>query len=1053
MYAFFIRRPIVAISLALLILLGGLFCALTLPVAQYPNIIPPQISLSTSYPGADCNTVVDSIATPIEQQMSGVEGMEYMTSTSTNNGDLTLNITFKVGSEPDMDQVLSYLRYAQANSDMPTEVQQLGVTLRSMSGTPLLLYVLRSPDGDYDATWLSNYAYINLVNPLLRTPGVGNVQVFGAGEYAMRIWLKPDKMAALGLSVTDIRQAVQEQNSVNPIGKIGAAPSPPDQPDTYTVRTEGRLVTVEEFENIILRADSDSVVRLKDVARIELGAQSYSLSATYNGKACAIIAVYQSPGSNALQTVQAVENTLAAHRMPPGLELTQALDTTLSVRLSIQDILRTLVEALLLVILVVFIFLQGWRATLIPLAAVPVSIVGTFIFFPLFGIDINTICLMGLVLAIGLVVDDAIVVVEAVQTQLDAGLSPRDATLAAMKEVAGPVIATALVLAAVIFPCMLISGITGLMYTQFAVTLGVSILLSALNALTLSPALAALLLRPRARKADGSPRENFLAQRFNALIDGMRRRYATAGRLLIKLSPLTALVLIALTLAIGVVIRHIPDGFLPDEDQGYLFSSLQMPVGSSLKVTEKAGEKLTEALCRLPGIQGVVTVNGYNMITGVQSPDNAFCFITLKPWQQRNPETESAAAVTAAINRLVPQLDTGGIGMAMQPPAIPGVGASNDISLMVEDRGGNGIAYLREQSDYFISCAEKLPEIARVSNLMAPDSPQYQLTLHREKALTQGVSLSTAYSTLQTLLGSSFINYFNRFGYQYPVYMQAEDSSRMNISRIKAYYLPGADNSRIPLDSLVDITRSYGPDYIIRQNMYNAAMLNVVAAPGYSSGQAMAALEAEFDRSMPADMGMSYTGMSFQEEKAASGIGLGAVFALSGACAFLLLASLYESWSLPLSIALSVPVAILGALGTLLACGLELNLYAEIGLIMLIGLAAKNAILIVEFAENRRREGMDLLAATLEGAQMRLRPILMTSLAFILGCIPLATATGAGAEARRVIGQCVIGGMSAATAIGILFVPFAYYSIARLRKQTPAQDKPASTPAGTQAQA
>ena len=1033
MYDFFIARPVVAISVALMLVLGGLIAALSLPVAQYPDIVPPEVSLSTTYPGADCETVVDSVAAPIEQQMSGVEGMEYMTSTSTNDGAMSLNIVFDVGTGADMDQVLSYLRYAQSTAALPAEVQQLGVTMRTLSGPPMLLYVLRAPGGAYSAEWLSNYAYINFVNPLLRTPGVGNVQVFGAGEYAMRIWLDPQRLAALGLTVQQVQAAVQAQNTVHPVGKVGAEPAVPGQQTTYTVRTQGRLRSAQEFGDIILRAEGESLVRLRDVARVELGCETYNMSSSYNGQACAIIAISQSPGSNALQTVQAVGKTLAELQLAPGLELQQALNTTESVSLGIKEILYTLGLALLLVALVVFIFLQGWRATLIPLTAVPVSVMGTFLFFPLFGMEVNTICLMGLVLAIGLVVDDAIVVVEAVQTHLDAGAPPVQATQAAMREVAGPVVTTALVLAAVFFPCMLLPGIMGRLFTQFSVTIGVSILLSAFCALSLSPALCALLLRR------GSGGRGRMAAGFNRLVGCAQGGYARVAGGLIRRGILTGLLLVAVVACIYPVAGRVPGGFLPDEDEGYLYGSLQLPLGSSLGATEQGTAQVVELLVQNPAVKGVVMVNGFNLLTGVQSPNNAFFFITLKDWAERDPATQSAAALAGQLRMQLNATPTGGIGTAILPPPIPGVGATSDVTFMLEDRAGRGSEYLAEQTSAFTLALADCPQIAAVQNFQAAAAPQYLITLNTARALAQGVDLTAAYATLQTFLGSSFINYFNIFGYQYPVYMQAEADSRMQVEQLRSFYLPGAGGTEVPLDSLVDVRFTYGPQFIMRQNMYHAAMLNVAAAPGYTSAQVMQALEDTFARTMPGDMGYSYSGMSYQQKKAAEGVSLAGMLALSGVFAYLLLAALYESWLLPLSIALSVPVALLGALCTLWVAGMQLDLYAEIGLIMLIGLAAKNAILVVEFAQDRLAEGAPLWQATLAGATARLRPILMTSFAFIFGCVPLAFADGPGAEARRSVGITVIGGMCAVTLIGIFFIPFCYHLIARLRRYPAAQ--------------
>ncbi len=1033
MYNFFIRRPIVAVCMALLILLGGLFAAWRLPVAQYPNIVPPQIQITANYPGADCATVVDAVASPIEQQMSGVDGMDYMTSTSTNDGAMTLNVLFEVGSEPNMDQVLAYLRYAESTSQLPSEVDAMGVTMRKISGPPMLLYAVTSPRGEYSGDWLANYAYINLVNPLMRVPGVGNVAVFGSGRYAMRIWLQPEKMAALKITVSEIIAAVKAQNSVNPIGKIGAEPAVKGQQTTYTVRARSRLETAEDFGQIILRSDGQSLIRLSDVARIELGAESYSASGRFNGKECAVLAIYQSPGSNALQTVQAVENALRQFTVPPGIELTLALNTTESVRLGIEEIITTLLTALVLVMAVVFIFLQGWRAALIPLAAVPVSIIGVFIVLAAAGMEINTVCLMGLVLAIGLVVDDAIVVVEAVQNHIDAGEDAQTATRRAMKEVAGPVAATALVLSAVFFPSMLLPGISGELFKQFAVTIGVSILLSAFNALSLSPALAALLLRPTPLR-----HKSFIGcmgDRFNEAFANLRKKYVRFSGCMLRKVGMTGLVLFLAAVGLIPLGKNLPGGFLPDEDEGYFYGTLQLPYGSSLEVTEKASAKVERMLAEDPLVKGVVTVSGFNMMTGVETPNNSFFFVSLAPWSERSRADESAAALSRKLrlgmNADVPEA----VGFSMTPPPIPGVGASSDVTLMLEDRANRGEAYLTQQTDAFLAAVRQRPEVAAVDNFMAPSTPQIFLRLDEEKALMQGVDIAEAYETLQAFLGSMFVNYMNRFGYQWQVYIQADVPARMDLSGLRALYLSGAGGEQVPLDSLIDVRRIEGPDFLIRQNMYNASMLDIAAAEGYTAAQVMDAVEEVFRTVMPSDMGYSYTGMSYQQKKQSEGMGTGTLFAVSAVFIYLILASLYESWRLPLSILLSVPLAVAGALGALLAAGMDLNLYAEIGLIMLIALAAKNAILVVQFGIDRTAEGDSVLKAALSAARVRLRPILMTSFAFILGCVPLALASGAGAAARRVVGVAVIGGMGAASLIGIFFLPFAFYIIASRRKK------------------
>ncbi len=1037
MYAFFIRRPIVAICLSLILLMGGIISMLSLPIAQYPNIVPPQISIRSSFPGADCFTVVDSVASPIEQQLSGVENMDYMTSTSTNEGELILNILFDIDSQPDMDQVLSYLRYAQSSSQLPNEVQEMGISIRSTEGVPILLYTLTSPQGSYDALWMSNYAYINLFNPLLRTPGVGNVQIMGAGQYAMRVWVQPERMAALNITVDQVEAAIKAQNRIKPMGKIGGQPSSPNQETTYTVRAKGRLSSVEEFEDIIIRSDTNAQIHLRDIARIELGAQSYQNSSFINGKACAVIAIYQSPGSNALQSVKNIQKTLAQYPLPADIKLSESLNTTQSVSLGITEIVKALILAVILVMLVIFIFLQGWRASLIPLATVPISIIGCFLSFPLFGLEINTICLMGLVLAVGLVVDDAIVVVEAVESRLNHGMSILDACHSAMREVAGPVITTALVLCAVFFPCMLLPGITGKLFSQFAITIGVSILISAFTALSLSPALASLLLKakPSAKSSNSAAPPSLISragESFNRSFNRARQHYIHLSGKLIKHSLLSLAILIATAYGIIHIGSKLPTGFIPAEDQGYIFGTLTLPYGLSRDITAEATAQIVQKALNNPAIENIVSVNGLNMMTGANTPSDAFFFISLKNWSQRNLSTQNAKAIAHQFGKTMNSLDTGGIGFSMTPPPIPGIGMSGDISIMLEDRSGKGEAYLSEQTAQFITVAEAQPEIAAIQNYMASNTPQYKLTLNEEKALSQGVNLDLAYTTLQSYLGSNYINHFNRFGYQWQVYIQADATSRMTPQDLAKYYLPGANNSQIPLESIVDITRSTGPGFLIRQNMYNASMLEIVGAPGHSSGEIISALKRAHS-SMPPDIGYSYTGMSYQEEKASQGLSLSYIFALSGIFAYLLLASLYESWLLPLAIFIPLPLSILGALATLHYMQQDINIYTQIGLIMLIGLSAKNAILVVEFGQNRLKENMPLLRATLMAAKERLRPILMTSIAFILGCLPLVFASSAGAGARQAVGICVVGGMMATAFICIFINPFAYYLIANIR--------------------
>ncbi|MEG1740727.1 MAG: efflux RND transporter permease subunit [Akkermansia sp.] len=1032
MSKFFIKHPIIAMVISIvMVLLGGL-SMMSLPVTQYPDIVPPTINLQATYPGADAQTVADSVASPIEQNMSGVDDMEYMYSTNANNGISKLSIVFEVGTDPNMDQTLTYMRYAQSTAQLPAEVSQMGVTLNKSASAPLALVSLYSPDDSLNAVYLANYAYVSLVDPIKRIKGVGDVQVFGSGRYAMRIWLDTTHMAAQNISIAEVRAAIVSQNTVNPSGQVGAEPAPPGQDFTYTVRTKGRLMTPEQFGNIIIRADGSNFIYLKDIAKIELGSQTYSVAGRYNGKATGAVAIYQSPGTNAITTVDNIKKEMETleKAFPNGLKYKISLDTTLAVRSSIEEIKSTIIEALLLVIIVVFVFLQGWRATLIPAIAVPVSIIGTFAIFPLIGFSLNTICLMGMVLAIGLVVDDAIVVVEAVEAHMDRGLSPRQAAFAAMEEVSGPVIAIALVLAAVFLPSLLLPGITGTLFQQFAVTIAISMLISAFNALTLSPALASVFLKPKNSNRRG-PIQLFYNV-FNKTYDFSANKYTGVCKFLCRKLWISMPLLVIISLCILPVANKIPGGFLPEEDQGYLFAGLQLKDASSLQLTSEAAEKVEKLFSADPNVEGVVGVMGFNMISGVQCTNNAFFFVTLKPWEERKLESQSAKALNRKFNAILSTKITNGAAFCFAPPAIPGVGASGGVTFVLEDRAGRGMDYLSNQTNYFIGEAMKHPAIASARSMLMPSVPQFRVQLDEAKCYAQGVDVKEANSMLQAYMGSLFINYITLYGQQWQVYIQAQGQDRADINKMDNFYVRNKKAEPVPMSSLITKENITGPEFIMRFNLYNAAQIMVSAASGYSSTQAMEALEETFQNYMPLDMGYDYMGMSFQENKVREGISITEIFALSSIFVFLILAALYEKWSLPLSIFMTVPIAALGAFLGLYVFKQELNLYAQIGLIMLIGLAAKNAILIVEFAVLEIERGQDLINATITAARLRLRPILMTSFAFILGCLPLALASGSGAYSRNVIGIVVIAGMTLATFVGVFLIPCSFYAIMKL---------------------
>jgi HAE1 family hydrophobic/amphiphilic exporter-1 len=1032
---FFVRRPIVAIVLSIFIVLIGGLSILSTPIAQYPEIAPPLVQVSTSYRGANALNVEQAVATPIEQKVNGVENMLYMQSTNTGDGSMTLSITFDMGTDLDNATMLTQNRVAEATNKLPNDVKTTGVTTKKSLSMPMLILSLYSPNKTFDNNFLTNYANINIVDALARIKGVGEVTLYGGSNYAMRIWVKPDIMAKYNLTVPDIIRSIQEQNAIAPGGKFGAPPAKDDNEFTYNVTLKDRLVNPEDFENIILKSNiSNQQVRLKDVGTVTLGTESYASVARLNGSPAGTIGIKQMPGSNALEVAENVKNTIAqlSKRFPQDLKYRVSLDTTLAISEGINEIMHTLVEAIILVIIVVFIFLQNWRATLIPLLTVPVSLIGVFMLFPLLGFSVNVLSLLGLVLAIGIVVDDAIVVVEAVMHHIEQGMSPKEATNQAMREVSGPVIAIAIVLTAVFIPVALTPGITGRLYQQFAITIAISVIFSALSALTLSPALCSLLLKPN-QEAKGWLGKFFKV--FNEKFSAFTNKYTGFSGYLIKKMARS---FIFIGIVIGAVILlggKIPGGFVPEEDQGYMFVNIELPGASSLERTNKVIQKVEHILAKNDGVEYYTSVAGFSLIKNSVATNNGFFFVALKEWKERKQDVfQILKEVNGKVVFGIPEATV----FAFGPPPITGIGNAAGFSMMLQDKEGNTPQYLFENSQRFMAEAKKRPEIGTIRTTFNPNVPQISLDIDREKVTELNLSLSDVNLAIGASLGGQYINEFNKFGRQYIVLLQADPGYTVNPEDINKIFVRSRDNKMIPISSIATIRKESGPEFTTRFNLYRAAEIGGTPAPGFTSAEAMTALQETAEKVLPAGMGYEWANMSYQE-KQAEGKG-NTVFIMALLFVFLILAAQYESWKLPFSVLLGTPFAVFGAFLGLYICRLFSpdyvnNVFAQIGLVMLIGLAAKNAILIVEFAKEEYEKGMPVKEAALYAAKLRFRPILMTAFAFILGVVPLLTATGAGAQARKVMGMTVFSGMLVATILGVCLIPVLFVFIESFGKK------------------
>ncbi|SNR33750.1 hydrophobic/amphiphilic exporter-1, HAE1 family [Lutibacter agarilyticus] len=1029
---FFVHRPIVAIVIAIVIVIVGTVSLIGLPIEQYPNLTPPIVQVSASYTGANAINVEESVATPLEQQINGVDNMIYMKSTNANDGSMNIQVSFDVGTDPDMNTVLTQNKVSAASAKLPSSVTKLGVTTQKALPNILMLVALTSDDGRYDQDFLGNYALINIKDQLARVKGIGKVDVMGASDYSMRIWIKPDRISHLGLTVPEIINAINEQNIIVPGGKFGAEPAPVGTEFTYTVRLPERFNSVEAFEDIVVRTQSDgSQIKLGDVASVNLGVETYNMIPRMNGKTSAVIALYQAPGSNGLELATQIKEQMEdlSKNFPESIRYDVSLDTTKAIEAGIKDIVVTLIVALILVILVVFIFIQDWRATLIPTLAIPVSLIGAFIFFPMLGFTINVLSLLGLVLAIGIVVDDAIVVVEAVQVNIANGMNSKEATLDAMRKVTAPVIATTLVLVAVFIPVAGMAGITGLLYQQFAITIVVSVLVSSVNALTLSPALCSLLLKePKPYKG---PLGWFFGK-FNKGMDKSTDSYMSYTNIVSRKIKRGIVFIVLMTLGAGVFGSMVPGGFIPEEDMGYFFVNVQLPNAASIQRADVVTKEVEKILQEIPEVEYITTATGYSILSGAMISNTGFLFVGIKDWAERDI---TAKEVIDIVNKKLFFGIKDAQAFAFGPPAIPGLGNGSGFSIMLQDRVGNTPQYLAENSMKFIKAANERPEIGRASTTFQANVPQRFMDIDKEKALKLGVKLNDLYTTVGAFMGGAYVNDFTRFGRLYKTYIQAEPEYRVDPSQINNFFIKNNQGEMVPLSTLATIKPISGPDYTTRFNLYRSVEVTGAPAEGYTSNEARQALKEVAAEVLPADMGYTWNAMSFQEEKASGSLTVILTFSL--VFVFLILAAQYESWSLPFAILLGTPFAIFGALfflwiGRLISPTFENNIFAQVSFVMLIGMAAKNAILIVEFANDEFKSGLSLFDAAVKAARSRFRPILMTAFSFILGVFPLVIASGSGAEARKVMGMALLGGMSIATFLGVFLYPMLFIFIGKI---------------------